>query len=74
MEDVQPASCTNVDKIIPMIWCSYFSFFQDVKSANTKVFKDFYYAEKMEKNKSDCKNYFHRSYSATLVSNVPGEH
>ena len=31
---------------------------QGAKSANTEVFKDFCNVEKMEKNKSDHRNYF----------------
>ena len=35
-----------------------FLFFQGVKSANSELFKDFYNAEKMKKNKSDDSIYF----------------
>ena len=52
------AKVRNVNKIKSAVWRSYFSFFQGVKSANMKIFKDFYNVEKMEKNKSDCRDYF----------------
>jgi len=48
----------NVNKIKATIWRSYFSFFQGVKSENIRIFKDFYNAEKMKKNKSDGGLYF----------------
>jgi hypothetical protein len=49
---------SDVDKIKYTVWRSYFSFFRGIKSANTRVFKDFYNEEEMEKNKSDGELYF----------------
>jgi len=48
----------NDDKISSTIWRSYFSFFQGAKTANSKLFKAFGNAEKMEKNKQDGGSYF----------------
>ena len=42
----------NVGEITYSSWRSYFSFLQGVKSENSNLFKDFYNAVKMEKNKS----------------------
>ena len=51
-------SIRNVDEISFTSWRSYFSFLQGVKSENSELFKDFYNAVKMEKNKSGCGSYF----------------
>jgi len=40
----------NVDKIKSTILRSYFSFLRSVKSANSRLFKDFCNEVKMEKN------------------------
>ena len=37
---------------------SYYLFFQGAKSANSELFKDFCNAEKTNKNKQKCGNYF----------------
>jgi len=48
----------NVGEIKYAMWRRYFSFFQGVKSANGRLFKDFYNEEKMKKNKSNGVLYF----------------
>jgi len=48
----------NDDEISYASWRSYFSFLQGVKSENSELFKDFFNAVKMEKNKSGCVSYF----------------
>jgi hypothetical protein len=48
----------NDDKISFARWRSYFSFMRGVKSANSKLFKDFYSEAEMEKNKQVGGSYF----------------
>ena len=58
MKIIRAIFIRNVNEIKSAIWRSYFSFFQGVKSANMKIFKDFYDEEKKKKNESDGRLYF----------------